>query len=77
MVYFGWLLCFLVFLGLELIFGCLISLWFAAGALGGWAAAMAGAALKGQLAVFLAVSFVTLFLIRPLSFFLAGTGKDR
>lgn len=77
MVYFGWLLCFLLFLGLETAFGCLVSLWFAVGALGGWAAAVAGASFEGQLAVFVAVSFAALFLIRPLAFLFGRkqTGK--
>ena len=57
----GWLVSFLIFLGVELAFGCLTSLWFAAGAIGGFAA---------QLAVFVAVSFLTLILIRPLAFIL-------
>ena len=38
----GWLVSFLIFLGVELAFGCLTSLWFAAGAIGGFAAALAG-----------------------------------
>lgn len=66
----GWLVSFLVFLGIELAFGCLTSLWFAAGALGGFAAAFAGISMEGQLAVFVAVSFLTLILIRPAAFML-------
>ena len=63
----GWLVSFLIFLGVELAFGCLTSLWFAAGAIGGFAAALP---MEAQLAVFVAVSFLTLILIRPLAFML-------
>lgn len=66
----GWLVSFLIFLGLELAFSCLTSLWFAAGALGGFAAALMGVTVEGQLAVFAAVSFLTLILIRPAAFIL-------
>lgn len=66
----GWLVSFLIFLGVELAFGCLTSLWFAAGAIGGFAAALAGLPMEAQLAVFVAVSFLTLILIRPLAFIL-------
>ena len=60
----GWLVSFLIFLGVELAFGCLTSLWFAS------AAALAGLPMEAQLAVFVAVSFLTLILIRPLAFML-------
>ena len=63
----GWLVSFLIFLGVELAFGCLTSLWFAAGAIGGFAA---GLPMEAQLAVFVAVSFLTLILIRPVAFML-------
>ena len=76
MTAFGWLLVFLGFLGLELLFGSLVSLWFAAGAFGAWIAALGGTAFTGQLWVFLALSFLALFLIRPLSF-LAGRGRKK
>ena len=64
----GWLALFLLFLGVELAFGCLTSLWFAAGAVGAFAAGLAGCVLQQQLAVFAAVSFLTLILIRPAAF---------
>ena len=64
----GWLVSFLVFLGLELAFGCLTSLWFAAGAIGGFAAALAGLPMEAQLAVFVAVSFMLFLMVRPFAY---------
>lgn len=75
MVYFGWIFCFLLFLGLETAFGCLVSLWFAAGAFGGLVAAFLGGKIELQLGVFLAVSLLALLLVRPLWFFMGKTGK--
>lgn len=67
----GWLVSFLVFMGVELVFHCLTSLWFAAGALGAFAVAFMGGSMEQQLAGFVAISFLTLILIRPVAF-LAG-----
>ena len=64
----GWLVSFLVFLGVELGFRCLTSLWFAAGAAGAFAIALTGASMEAQLGGFVAVSFLTLILIRPVAF---------
>ena len=64
----GWLVSFLVFLGVELAFRCLTSLWFAAGAAGAFIIALTGASMEAQLAGFVAVSFLTLILIRPAAF---------
>lgn len=64
----GWIVSFLVFMGLEFAFGCLTSLWFAAGALGAFAVAFMGGAMELQLAGFVAISFLTLLLIRPAAF---------
>lgn len=66
----GWLLAFLVFLGVELWFCCLTSLWFAAGAAGAFAISLGGASVEAQLAGFAAISFFTLILIRPAAFFI-------
>lgn len=65
----GWLVSFLVFLGVELWFCCLTSLWFAAGAAVAFVISLTGASLEAQLAGFVAVSFLTLALIRPAAFF--------
>lgn len=71
----GWIAAFFLFLGLELAFVPLTSLWFAIGALGGWIAALAGGELEGQLAVFVAVSFLALILIRPWAFWISRRRK--
>lgn len=65
----GWLVSFLVFLGVELAFRCLTSLWFAAGAAGAFILALTGASMEAQLGGFAAVSFLTFILIRPAAFF--------
>ena len=73
-----WMICFAGFLGLELFCGCLVSMWFAAGALAAFGAQRLGAGLELQLWVFTAVSFLILFLIRPLSFLLGRRrGRER
>lgn len=71
----GWLVSFLVFMAVELVFRCLTSLWFAAGALGAFAAAFMGGSMEQQLAGFVAVSFLTLILIRPAAFMAGRRGK--
>lgn len=73
----GWLVSFLVFLGVELAFRCLTSLWFAAGAAGAFIIALTGASMEQQLAGFVAVSFLTLILIRPAAFFLSRCHAGR
>ena len=50
----GWLVSFLVFLGVEMAFCCLTSLWFAVGALGAFAVALTGGSMEQQLAGFVA-----------------------
>ena len=70
----GWLVSFLIFLGVELAFGCLTSLWFAAGAIGGFAAALAGLPMEAQLAVFVAVSRLFLYVLWHL-FWADGKGQ--
>ena len=68
----GWLVSFLVFLGVEMAFCCLTSLWFAVGALGAFAVALTGGSMEQQLAGFVAVSF----LIRPVAFLMGRHVKD-
>ncbi len=72
----GWLILFLVFLGAELAYRSLTSLWFAGGALGAWIAAWMGFGLERQLLVFAGSSLGILLLIRPLAFLL-GAGRRR
>lgn len=71
----GWLAALLIFLGLELAFVSLTSLWFAAGALGAFFTALAGGSRELQLVVFAAVSFLTLILIRPAAFYISRRKK--
>ncbi len=73
----AWLFLFLCFLGLELAAGCLVSLWFCAGCLGAWLGGLAGVNFEGQLALFVALSFLTLILLRPAAFWLAGVRPRR
>lgn len=72
----GWLVSFLVFMGVEMAFRCLTSLWFAVGALGAFAVALTGGSMEQQLAGFVAVSFLTLILIRPVAFLMGRHVKD-
>ena len=67
----AWLFLFLCFLGLELFAGCLVSLWFCAGCLGAWLGGLAGVSFEGQLALFVALSFLALILLRPAAFWMA------
>ena len=67
----AWLFLFLCFLGLELFSGCLVSLWFCAGCLGAWLGGLAGVSFEGQLALFVALSFLALILLRPAAFWMA------
>lgn len=67
----AWLFLFLCFLGLELFAGCLVSLWFCAGCLGAWLGGLAGVSFEGQLALFVALSFLALILLRPAAFWIA------
>ncbi|MGN0372003.1 MAG: NfeD family protein [Enterocloster sp.] len=73
----GWFLTFLLFSGLELSFRCLVSLWFAAGALGAWCAQSAGWNIERQLAVFLTVSAAALVLVRPVFRLLDRCRRER
>ena len=56
----GWFLAFLFFLGAECICRCLVSLWFACGAVAAFVLAALGRQIEEQLLMFL--------LIRPLAF---------
>ena len=61
-----WLLLTVIFLITEASTVTLVSLWFAAGALAAMAAALLGASLWIQIALFLAVSVLLLTALRPL-----------
>lgn len=62
-----WLTAFLAFLAIEAVTVSLTSIWFAGGALAALAAGILGAQIRLQLVVFVAVSFVLLMLVRPLT----------
>lgn len=62
-----WMIAFLAFLGIEAATAALTSIWFAGGALAALAVSAVGFGIKVQLAVFVAVSFILLLLIRPLA----------
>ncbi len=62
-----WLIAAGLFTAGELVSLDLVLLMFAGGALGGMAAALTGAAVVGQLAAFVAVSALLLFLVRPVA----------
>ena len=61
-----WLIVFLVLLLLEIISLGLTTIWFALGALAAFIATLAGAGTIIQFIVFIAVSFATLLLTRPI-----------
>ena len=63
----GWLIAFLVFVGIEIATFALTTVWFAGGALVGLILYLMGASLEVQLSVFAAVSFLLLLLTRPLA----------
>lgn len=63
----GWMIAFLVFLGIEAATVALASIWFAGGSLAALAASALGMGIRTQLAVFVAVSFILLLLVRPLA----------
>ena len=60
-----WLAAFVVFLAAEALTVSLTSIWFAGGALTALAVQVLGAGIRLQLAVFVAVSFLLFFLVRP------------
>lgn len=60
-----WLAAFIVLLVFEIITLGLTSIWFAGGALAAFAASVLGANMWIQIFVFLTVSFVLLFTVRP------------
>lgn len=61
----GWLVIFVVLLGIEAGSMALTTIWFAGGALAAFLMALAGTSIKVQLVMFLIVSFVLLFFTRP------------
>ena len=64
----GWFLAFLFFLGAECICRCLVSLWFACGAVAAFVLAALGRQIEEQLLMFVLASLAAFLLIRPLAF---------
>lgn len=60
-----WLILFVILVGIEVATMALTTIWFAGGALAAFLVSLAGLSLEVQLVVFVAVSFVLLFLTRP------------
>ncbi|MCI8949605.1 MAG: NfeD family protein [Lachnospiraceae bacterium] len=63
----GWLIAFVVFLGIEAATFALTTIWFAGGSLVGLVLCILGAGKRIQLVAFVIVSFGLLFLTRPLA----------
>lgn len=62
-----WLILIIVLVGFELATLGLTTIWFAAGALVAFVAALCGAVLELQIGLFLVVSFLILFAFRPMA----------
>lgn len=62
-----WILGIIVFIILEAVTYQLVSIWFAVGALGGLVASFVGVNFYVQMAVFIAVSFIFILCLRPIS----------
>ncbi len=60
-----WLIGFAVLLAIEIMTMALTTIWFAGGAFAAFLVSLAGAGIEVQLAAFLIVSFLLLFLTRP------------
>jgi len=60
-----WLIAFVVLIGVEVMTMALTTIWFAGGAIVGFIFSLLGLPVGAQLAAFLAVSFLLLFLTRP------------
>lgn len=64
---FGWLIAFVVFIGIEIATLALTTIWFAGGSLVGLLFCLLGAGTEIQLLAFVAASFALLLLTRPLA----------
>lgn len=73
----GWLVAFVIFVGIEINTMALTTIWFAGGALIAFFAALMGFSVRVQLVTFLAASFMLLFFTRPFAakFINKGTVK--
>ena len=62
-----WLIAFVILVGIEIMTTALTTIWFAGGAALAFVAALFGAPVPVQLLVFVVISFMLLFLTRPLA----------
>ncbi len=60
-----WLVSFVILIGIEVATMALTTIWFAGGALAAFFLSLVGAGIEFQLAAFVAISFLLLFLTRP------------
>lgn len=60
-----WLIAFVILVGIEVATLALTTIWFAGGAMAAFLASLAGFSPEFQLVIFVAVSFLLLFLTRP------------
>lgn len=60
-----WLIAFVVLVGIEIVTMALTTIWFAGGAFAAFLISLFGAGVEIQMAAFLIISFIMLFLTRP------------
>ena len=72
-----WLIAFVILVGIEIMTTALTTIWFAGGAVIAFFAAVFGAPVPVQLLVFVVVSFILLFLTRPLAIKYINTSTVR
>ena len=60
-----WLIAFVILIGIEVMTMALTTIWFAGGAFAAFLVSLFGSSMEIQLAVFVIVSFLLLFLTRP------------
>lgn len=65
MVHVYWLIAFVVLVGIEIVTMALTTIWFAGGAFAAFVVSLFGAGVEIQMAAFLIISFIMLFLTRP------------
>ena len=72
-----WLIAFVILVGIEIMTTALTTIWFAGGAARAFVAALFGAPVPVQLLVFVVISFILLFLTRPLAIKYINTSTVR
>lgn len=72
-----WLIAFVILVGIEIMTTALTTIWFAGGTVIAFFAAVFGALVPVQLLVFVVVSFILLFLTRPLAIKYINTSTVR